>query len=415
MESSETKTQQSGEATKPTLKWLSINSLEKHPQYPRLELKMDVIDHIKNQIKRGGFSEKYAICVRPISDDKYQIVSGHHRVEAAKMANIDTIPAWVEDMSDETAYMELIFSNFQSGISTLEIGIHVLKYVELGVGGRNRDEGLSKYARAIGKDEKAVRIYRNGAIVFEYIRSLGDVSEVSDFHNKVYHLAEIKNTKEDLWDVLVDYMFEEGWSVRQTKNIVEIVNMIDKLITELGEDHLSLGDWLEEKGFRGDYERTRENLNNFQDVIVRYVKDINSFPNGNHRTLPEYYTETFHIGRPEISIPDSIDNFRARRTSPIDIEDLQERIEPVIIALFEDATMRLPKEDVENMSKRIKHLRAVLDRIYESGNPELLKILEYVLVFPIKSFPKGNTIDRLYSFCELWEMEYEDYKDNSTD
>jgi ParB family chromosome partitioning protein len=54
------------------------------------------------------------ILVRPQSSGEgYEVVSGHNRVEAAKLAGIKEIPATVRQMDDETAIIAMIDSNLR--------------------------------------------------------------------------------------------------------------------------------------------------------------------------------------------------------------------------------------------------------------------------------------------------------------
>lgn len=53
-----------------------------------------------------------AIRVRP-RNGRYQIIAGHNRVTAAKMAGLTNIPAIVEDLDDEQAAIVLVDSNLQ--------------------------------------------------------------------------------------------------------------------------------------------------------------------------------------------------------------------------------------------------------------------------------------------------------------
>lgn len=53
-----------------------------------------------------------AIRVRP-RNGRYQIIAGHNRVEAAKMAGLSVIPAIVEDLDDNQAVIVLVDSNLK--------------------------------------------------------------------------------------------------------------------------------------------------------------------------------------------------------------------------------------------------------------------------------------------------------------
>ncbi len=54
------------------------------------------------------------ILVRPAKDgDGYEIISGHNRVEACRIAGIETIPATIRDLDDDTAIILMVDSNLK--------------------------------------------------------------------------------------------------------------------------------------------------------------------------------------------------------------------------------------------------------------------------------------------------------------
>jgi len=54
------------------------------------------------------------VIIRPLNDDKYEILSGHNRVEAAKAAELETIPAIIqEDLSDDEALLIVTETNLR--------------------------------------------------------------------------------------------------------------------------------------------------------------------------------------------------------------------------------------------------------------------------------------------------------------
>lgn len=53
------------------------------------------------------------IVVRPTSENKYEIISGHRRIYACKRAGIETIPALVRDMDRDSAIVFMVDSNIQ--------------------------------------------------------------------------------------------------------------------------------------------------------------------------------------------------------------------------------------------------------------------------------------------------------------
>lgn len=177
-------------------------------------MREDVIEGIVTQLKESGeFSEMHAPIVRPLNGH-YQIISGHTRHEAAKRAKLKTIPCWVEEMSDEEAFMQLVLSNAQGELSSLEIGIHAFKAVPL-----QKASGLSAYAKRIGKTQQYISQIRNAAAVLEEIKK--STSQLVDFLNKSQHLAAIHAAPESLWETLVRSMLHNGWSAVDTEHWVK--------------------------------------------------------------------------------------------------------------------------------------------------------------------------------------------------
>lgn len=190
-----------------------VRDLRPHPSNPRISLREDVIESIAAQLTERGFHEKHAIHVRPI-DDGFEIISGHHRVEAARRAGLDEVPAWIEELDDERAYMELALSNSQGELSPLERGIHALGYVERSQGGRGKKGGLSEYARQTGDNRGDLSTLKNAAEVYQATKGVEHPTRLCDC---AYHLAAIHRADRSLWPVLVESLIAKKWSVADTE------------------------------------------------------------------------------------------------------------------------------------------------------------------------------------------------------
>ena len=68
------------------------------------------LDDMVESIKKNGVLNP--VIVRSISSSKFEMLAGHNRMNAAKLANLDKIPALIkEDLSDEDAYIYVIETN----------------------------------------------------------------------------------------------------------------------------------------------------------------------------------------------------------------------------------------------------------------------------------------------------------------
>ncbi|MGA7312635.1 MAG: DNA methyltransferase [Silvibacterium sp.] len=197
-----------------------ITMLKPHPDNPRPFLREDVILSIEAQIKeRGGFDESHALRVRRLSDNTYQIISGHHRVEAAKRAGLKEVPCFVLELTDEEAKDELLYSNSQSELAPLEIGLYLLKTVGRGHAGRGNKSGIAKHARIMHATRESYQQYLNAAeVAVKYGNRFPDLRD-----NYTTSLAIIHRCPESDWADLVTRMLAEQWTKGQTECQVNIV------------------------------------------------------------------------------------------------------------------------------------------------------------------------------------------------
>ena len=191
---------------------IDIDSLTPHPANPRLVEREDVIAAIEQQIRASGFHSSHAILARPRGKG-YEIVSGHNRTLAARRAGLKQIPAWVREMDDETAFMQLVLANTQGELSPLEKGMHARAATEKGKWGAS----VNAYANSIGVDEKTVRVWIAAA---EVAAKFGPGSELL---RRAKHLAEIHPVPEACWCALVTRMLDCGWTVDQTRATAKAV------------------------------------------------------------------------------------------------------------------------------------------------------------------------------------------------
>jgi len=196
-----------------SLKWLPIERLHPHPNNPRIEYDAETVKGIAHTLKKTGhFDESHALLVRP-NDDGFEIVSGHHRWQAAKRAQLEEVPCWVRQMDDKTAQMKLVTENNQSELSRLEVGLHALETVGRGQRGRgNSGDGLKSYAEEVGVSKQNINQWAKAAEVYK------KSTRVDLLDHSVRALYEISKSPEHLWEPLVKEMIASDWSVRDTKH-----------------------------------------------------------------------------------------------------------------------------------------------------------------------------------------------------
>ena len=192
---------------------IRLRQLQPHPDNPRFSVNEEVIQQITENIN-NGFDEAHALIVRRLGKG-YQIISGHHRYEAAKLAKLREVPCWVRDYNDEEAYMQLMLCNTQSELHPLEQGRHA------------RESGLTvrKYAEVVGASFTPINHRMMAYDVF--LRSGIDPFEAKQIWSK---LAIVHGAPDWMWVALVNVIIEHNWTIDKVrKTIAEFKGIIEPL------------------------------------------------------------------------------------------------------------------------------------------------------------------------------------------
>jgi len=89
---------------------IEIEKLEPFPEHPFKRYTGSKLDNLVESIKNYGIMTP--VTVRG-SGEKYQILSGHNRVNAARIAGLIAVPCVLRDVDDDTAAIIVVESNFR--------------------------------------------------------------------------------------------------------------------------------------------------------------------------------------------------------------------------------------------------------------------------------------------------------------
>lgn len=198
---------------------LPLDRIDDHPDNPRVTFRDDVISGIAANLQGGTYPKEHAIRVRPVRD-RFQVVAGHHRIRGARTAGLPTVWAWVRDMPDDEALMELVLDNSQGELSPLELGMHVLRAVPTARG--RKGAGLQAYADRVGKTKQYIAQVRAAAEVATTCQV-----DLTSLQEKAQHLAAIHKAEPSLRPLLVKAMLSKGWSVGDAAHWVGKVRDFD--------------------------------------------------------------------------------------------------------------------------------------------------------------------------------------------
>jgi ParB family chromosome partitioning protein len=164
-----------------------IERIEPNPEQPRLAFDEEALQELAGSIKEHGVLQP--ILVRPISGtNRYQLIAGERRWRATKLAGLETIPALVEEIDDDTALEISIIENLQrEDLSPLDEASMYDRMI--------RDHGYSvrKLAQKIGKDKGYLENRLRLADAPEEVRQL--VSLRKDTLSHAYELLKVDDPK----------------------------------------------------------------------------------------------------------------------------------------------------------------------------------------------------------------------------
>ncbi|MEJ2345464.1 MAG: ParB/RepB/Spo0J family partition protein [Gammaproteobacteria bacterium] len=102
-----------GKASAPegALRELPVDLIQRGRYQPRLDMHPESLNELADSIRAQGVVQP--IVVRPIGDNKYEIIAGERRWRAAQLAGLQEIPAVVRDVPDRAAIAMALIENIQ--------------------------------------------------------------------------------------------------------------------------------------------------------------------------------------------------------------------------------------------------------------------------------------------------------------
>ena len=99
------------------------------------------------------------VIARPIEEDLYEIIAGHRRIEACKLARVIKIPTIVRCLDDDTAAIMLVDSNLQREriLPSEKARAYKLKLDALKNQGKRADLTSSQFGTKLRADEKVAK------------------------------------------------------------------------------------------------------------------------------------------------------------------------------------------------------------------------------------------------------------------
>lgn len=343
----------------PEFKQLDIGLLDPNPWQVRQEL--DIDEGFVASIKESPLKVRNPPLVRPFKN-RYQIGSGHRRVQGAKDAGEKTIWCKVEALSDLQMMQEVITENkHRKNLSTNELYQALKQYKDA-----IKTDNLTELARQTSTDDQWVRE------VFDAIENIQPkLNRVHGLNNTKLKpsVSMIADTKplgnDDIRVKLIDKAVDKQWDYHGVKDVtVAIKDKSDKIRIKLIDNNMDSKDTV----------KVAESIKTLDENISLKILDGKSTP------------------EQKVKIAESLKNI----TKESQIKVVESKLTPPVMA--ELSRLKVP-ETIESVAKQIRVMRyndedaiKQIDRVAFGIQPQTT-----VVVNEIEGFKKevSDTLQRV--------------------
>ena len=192
---------------------IELSQIQPNPEQPRTWFDEDSLEELASSIRELGIIQP--LTLRKVGAEHYQIISGERRFRAAKLAGLDSVPAYVRTASDsEITEMALIENIQREDLNAIEIALTFKKLID-------------QYE--LTQEQLSARIGKKRATIANFLRLLKLPAEVQlglrDRRVDMGHaraLLAVENPKMQL--KLYNEIIKRGLSVRQVEELAKQYN-----------------------------------------------------------------------------------------------------------------------------------------------------------------------------------------------
>ncbi|GAB4454623.1 MAG: ParB/RepB/Spo0J family partition protein [Bacteroidales bacterium] len=193
---------------------IPIEFIQTNPFQPRTEFNEEALVELSESIKQLGIIQP--ITVRKINENQFQLISGERRLRAAKLAGLDTIPAYVREANDqEMLEMALVENTHRQDLDPIEIAISYQRLID---------------ECSLTQEQLSERVGKNRSTIANFLRLLKLSPEIQAGlrQNKISvgHARALINVQdEETQKMIYHQILRYDFSVRKVEDIVRELNL----------------------------------------------------------------------------------------------------------------------------------------------------------------------------------------------
>jgi len=190
------------------LRNIPIELVQRGKYQPRTDMHEEALQELASSIRAQGVMQP--IVVRPISDTRYEIIAGERRWRASQIAGLDTIPAIIKPVSDESAIAMALIENIQrENLNPIEEAMALKRLQE------EFELTQQEVADAVGKSRATVTNLLRLIALNPDVRLMLEHGDIEMGHARaLLPLSELQQSE------AAKLVAGKGLSVRQTESLV---------------------------------------------------------------------------------------------------------------------------------------------------------------------------------------------------
>jgi len=189
---------------------IAISQISPNPDQPRTSFDETALEELATSIRELGIIQP--LTLRSVGPNAYQIISGERRYRAAKLAGLESVPAYVRTVGDaELTEMALIENIQREDLNAIEIALTFRKLID-------------QYH--LTQERLSERIGKNRATIANFLRLLKLPAEVQlGLRDKALDMGHARALlavdKASVQLKLYNEILKKGLSVRQVEQLVK--------------------------------------------------------------------------------------------------------------------------------------------------------------------------------------------------
>lgn len=137
---------------------LPLDAIYPNPDQPRADFDAETLEELASSIRHIGLVQPITVREDGKGEGKYIIISGERRYRAARLIELETIPAYIRTVDDDQVVEMALIENIQrEDLNAIEIALTFSKLIDA--------DGLTQ-------EELATRVGKKRATVANYLRLL---------------------------------------------------------------------------------------------------------------------------------------------------------------------------------------------------------------------------------------------------